>query len=125
MIHELPQVFRRSNFHADEFPNHVLVLILEDAIEDIQHPSDLFGFWANKSQEERQHLELTDPDRKSASKTWLRIEKIEEFCARLPGLIKAIRISAIPRGHEAMRREDLSEICELVLKRLQTMGALS
>jgi hypothetical protein len=124
MVDELLQAYRRRNFNTNEFGSDVLALILDDAREDLDSLANLIEYWTAAIQKERKPLELADPDRRFSRDSWFRVDDMEELRARLPDLIRALRIRAMPRGYEAIRREDFSDIRELVLNRLKEKGSL-
>ena len=122
MVDELLQAFRRRNFKANEFGSDVLALILDDARADLDDLADLIGHWSEAIKKERTLLELADPDRKYSHDSWQSLDQAEELRARLPDLIRSIRMRAMPRGYDAISREVFSEIRELVVNRLSEKG---
>jgi len=125
MVDELLQAFRRRNFNANEFGSDVLALILDDARDDLDNLADLIGHWSEAIKKERTLLELADPDRKFSPDSWQRLDQMHELRARLPDLIRSLRIRAMPRGYLAISRKEFSEIRELVVNRLNEKGSLA
>jgi hypothetical protein len=125
MVDELLQAFRRRNFKANEFGSDVLALILDDARADLDDLANLIGYWSEAIKKERTLLELADPDRKFSLDSWQRLDQMHELRARLPDLIRSLRIRAMPRGYLAISQEDFSEIRELVVNRLNEKGSLA
>lgn len=124
MLHELLQAFRRRNFESQEFGFDVLALILEDALDDLRDPRQLVKYWMARSKQEQELLELADPDRKGSPESWRIVDQLAELRSKLPDLIRALRIRAMPRGSDAIREQGFQAIRELVLKRLAEKGLI-
>ena len=119
MVHELLQAFRRRNFDSEEFGSDVLALVLEDALDDIRDPRELVKHWLARLEQEQELMMLADPERKGSPESWNLVDQMAELRSKLPDLIRALRIRAMPRGAEAIREQGFRSIRELVLQRLE------
>jgi hypothetical protein len=119
MKDELLQAFRRRDCSAEEFGQDVLALILDDALPDLEDDEDLDEYWSLRAKKKRERLVRRDPDRKHNPDSWQDVDRFEELVAKLPDLIRALRIRAMPRGAEAISESDFSKIRTLVKERLQ------
>jgi hypothetical protein len=125
MLHELLQAFRRRNFKPEEFGSDVLALVLEDALADLADQRALVEHWAARLEQKRAPLQLADPDRKFSTDSWRDVDELSELRGRLPDLLRALRIRAMPRGAEAIRQENFRAIRELVRERLDEKTRLA
>jgi hypothetical protein len=122
MVHELLQAFRRRNFDSEEFGSDVLALVLEDALDDIRDPRELVKHWLARLEQEQELMQLADPGRTGSPDSWKGVDQLAELRSKLPDLIRALRIRAMPRGAEAIREQGFRDIRELVLQRLEVKG---
>lgn len=122
MVHELLQAFRRRNFDSEEFGTDVLALVLEDALDDFRDPRELVKHWLDRLEQEQELMMLADPERKGSPESWKGVDQLAELRSKLPDLIRALRIRAMPRGAEAIREQGFRSIRELVLQRLEEKG---
>jgi hypothetical protein len=122
MVHELLQAFRRRNFDPEEFGTDVLALVLEDALNDIRDPRDLVRHWLARLEQEQELMQLADPGRTGSPESWKTVDQLAELRGRLPDLIRALRVRAMPRGAEAIREQGFQAIRELVRERLEEKG---
>jgi len=122
MVHELLQAFRRRNFDSEEFGSDVLALVLEDALDDIRDPRELVKHWLARLEQEQELMQLADPGRTGSPDSWKGVDQLAELRSKLPDLIRALRIRAMPRGAEAIREQGFRAIRELVLERLGKKG---
>ncbi|MFM9101399.1 MAG: hypothetical protein ACKOPS_08720, partial [Cyanobium sp.] len=122
MVHELLQAFRRRNFDSEEFGSDVLALVLEDALDDIRDPRELVKHWLARLEQEQELMQLADPGRTGSPDSWKGVDQLAELRSKLPDLIRALRIRAMPRGAEAIREQGFRAIRELVLERLGEKG---
>ena len=122
MVHELLQAFRRRSFDFEEFGSDVLALVLEDALDDISHPRELVKHWLARLKQEQELMELADPERKGSPESWNLVDQIAELPSKLPDLIRALSIRAMPQGAEAIREQGFRSIRKLVLQRLEEKG---
>ena len=122
MVHELLQAFRRRNFDSEEFGSGVLALVLEDALDDFRDPRELVKHWLARLEQEQELMQLADPDRKGSPESWKGVDQLAELRSKLPDLIRALRIRAMPRGAEAIQEQEFQAIRKLVLQRLKEKG---
>lgn len=122
MVHELLQAFRKRNFESSDFGSDVMALILEDAEEEIRAPIDLIKYWKSRHEDEKAMMQLADPDKKGSPESWKIVDQLEELRTRLPDLIRALCIRAMPRGSEAIREQGFQAIRKLVLDRIAEKG---
>ena len=121
MVNELLQAFRRRNFDSEDFGTDVLPLVLEDALDDLRDPMELVKHWLARLEQKRKLMQLADPDRSGSPESWKDVDQLDELRSKLPDLIRALNIRAMPRGAEAIR-EGFHDIRQLVLKRLKEKG---
>ncbi len=119
MKEELLHAFRCRRFDHEEFGQDVLALILDDAMPDIENNKQLLTCWSVRLQAKLEELQLADPERKYSPKSWQDADAIAELLGRLPDLLRALRIRAMPRGAEAISEAGFHEIRNLVKQRLQ------
>ncbi|MFN9944138.1 MAG: hypothetical protein ACK56I_32185, partial [bacterium] len=80
----------------------------------MEDDEDLDKYWNLRAKKKRERLVRRDPDRKHNPKSWQDVDRFEELVAKLPDLIRALRIRAMPRGAEAIRESDFSKIRTLL-----------
>jgi len=122
MVQELLQAFRRRNFDPEEFGSDVLALVLEDALDDLRDPMELVKHWVARLKQEQELMELADPDRTGSPESWKGVDQLAELRSKLPDLLRALRIRAMPRGAEAIREKGFQAIRALVRQRLKEKG---
>lgn len=125
MKDELLQAFRRRDFDPEEFGQDVLALILDDALPDLEDDEDLDAYWSSRAEKKRKRLQKRDPDRKHNPDSWRDVDRFDELVTKLPDLIRALRIRAMPRGAEAIREKGFHQIRALVKQRLQEKAGLA
>jgi len=119
MKDELLQAFRRRNFNPEELGQDVLALILDDADLDLQDNTSLLEHWSQRVKFKRSQVEPGYPERRFSPASWKDVDETQELLGRLPDLIRALRIRAMPRGEEAISESDFSKIRTRVKERLQ------
>lgn len=124
MVHELLQAFRVRNFNTDKFGSSVLALVLADASNDLKKQGDLITKWTELEKEKKAELELADPDKTGSRESWAALDDLSELRRKLPDLLRALDIRAMPRGAEAIQEQNFSAIRELVKQRLDERGLI-
>lgn len=119
MKDELLQAFRRRDFSTEDFGQDILALILDDVLPDLEDDESLDEYWVSRAEKKRMRLEKRDPERKHNRDSWQDVDRLEELVAKLPDLIRALRIRAMPRGAEAISESGFKKIRELVKERLR------
>ncbi len=122
MVQELLQAFRRRNFDSEEFGSDVLALVLEDALDDLRDPRELVKHWLARLEQEQELMQLADPGRTGSPESWKGVDQLAELRSKLPDLIRALRIRAMPQGAEAIREQEFRAIRDLVMKKLKEKG---
>ena len=122
MVHELLQAFRRRNFDFEEFGFDVLPLVLDDVLDAIRYPWALVKHWLARLEQDQELMLLADPGRTGSPESWKGVDQLAELRSKLPDLIRALRIRAMPRGAEAIREQEFRAIRKLVLERLDEKG---
>ena len=125
MKDEILQAFRRRNFNPERFGQDVLALILDDAELDFQDSTSLLEHWSQRVEFKRSQVQPADPGRRLSPASWMDVDETQELSGRLPDLIRALRIRAMPRGAEAISESDFKKIRERVKERLQEQASFA
>jgi len=117
MVEELYQAYCRSFSRKEEFNKKVCLLLLDDAIDDINVSQELIDHWLDFEQELNSKLLQIDPDKNSRD-GWESLKHIQAMKSLMIDMLSALTDSVMPRGYKQIKRNDFQELRDLIRRRL-------
>jgi hypothetical protein len=117
MVEELYQAYCRSFSRKEEFNKKVCLLLLDDAIDDINVSQELIDHWLDVHQELNFKLLQIDPDKNSRD-GWESLKHIQAMKSLMIDMLSALTDSVMPRGYKQIKRNDFQELRDLIRRRL-------
>ena len=117
MVEELYQAYCRSFSRKEEFNKKVCLLLLDDAIDDINVSQELIDHWLDVDQELNSKLLQIDPDKNSRD-GWESLKHIQAMKSLMIDMLSALTDSVMPRGYKQIKRNDFQELRDLIRRRL-------
>jgi len=117
MVEELYQAYCRSFSRKEEFNKKVCLLLLDDAIDDINVSQELIDHWLDVDQELNSKLLQIDPDKNSRD-GWETLKNIKAMKSLMIDMLSALTDSVMPRGYKQIKRNDFQELRDLIRRRL-------
>jgi hypothetical protein len=117
MVEELYQAYCRSFSRKEEFNKKVCLLLLDDAIDDINVSQELIDHWLDFEQELTSKLLQIDPDKNSRD-GWESLKHIQAMKRLMIDMLSALTDSVMPRGYKQIKRNDFQELRDLIRRRL-------
>jgi hypothetical protein len=117
MVEELYQAYCRSFSRKEEFNKKVCLLLLDDAIDDINVSQELIDHWLDFHQELNFKLLQIDPDKNSRD-GWEKLKHIQAMNSLMIDMLSALTDSVMPRGYKQIKRNDFQELRDLIRRRL-------
>jgi len=117
MVEELYQAYCRSFSRKEEFNKKVCLLLLDDAIDDINVSQELIDHWLDYEQELTSKLLQIDPDKNSRD-GWESLKHIQAMKRLMIDMLSALTDSVMPRGYKQVKRNDFQELRDLIRRRL-------
>ncbi|MFN7895083.1 MAG: TIR domain-containing protein [Cyanobacteriota bacterium] len=117
MVEELYQAYCRSFSRKEEFNKKVCLLLLDDAIDDINVSQELIDHWLDFEQELNSKLLQIDPN-KNSRYGWESLKHIQAMKSLMIDMLSALTDSVMPRGYKQIKRNDFQELRDLIRRRL-------
>ncbi|HBJ35986.1 MAG TPA: hypothetical protein DDZ51_14810 [Planctomycetaceae bacterium] len=112
MVYELFRAYRQCEFDHGEFQKKLIALVLDDAkplLETHEGTEELIAFWTKNWQEQRQHLQKTDPDYLNHS-GWKWLHTTKQMIDWLPSMLAVINDSVMPRGFASICEDNFADV---------------